>query len=157
MDLEPTRDELLARPEVILQTIRTTVGADGYSGSCQRGASQRHLRKFAPERCVFRPGAHHCDGHRLVAVRAITANSGSVSEAAVPEPRSWTSAPVQLPACRRYSAINWPWPVSPSVCQIATALVGKQRLEKVIASTPPGRSTRARSRRTSTGCVRYWI
>jgi cysteine synthase A len=40
--------------------------------------------------------------------------------------------------------------------QIATALVGKQRLEKVITTGAPGRSARARSASTSTGCCRYW-
>ena len=35
--------------------------------------------------------------------------------------------------------------------------VQKHRFEKLIASGAPGRSTRARSRSTTTGCCRYWI
>ena len=36
------------------------------------------------------------------------------------------------------------------------ALVGKQRFEKETIATPPGRSTRRTSAKTSSGRVRYW-
>ena len=39
---------------------------------------------------------------------------------------------------------------------MATALVGKQRFEKLITAGAPGRSTRAISDRTATGRWRYW-
>ena len=42
-----------------------------------------------------------------------------------------------------------------SICQIATAFVGKQRFENVIASGAPGFKTRATSASTSPGRVRY--
>jgi hypothetical protein len=40
---------------------------------------------------------------------------------------------------------------------MATALVGKQRFEKLISSGAPGFSARATSLNTSTGRCRYWI
>jgi len=42
-------------------------------------------------------------------------------------------------------------------CQIATALVGKQRFEKVTSAGLPGRSAWARLENTLAGCWRYWM
>ena len=46
------------------------------------------------------------------------------------------------------------WASSSLASQPRMALVGKQRLEKVVTNRPPGRSTRATSANTSIGRVR---
>ncbi|WP_246078826.1 hypothetical protein [Modestobacter excelsi] len=68
--------------------------------------------------------------------------------------RSATVGSLNRPLRRTSSATTAPCCASSVASQPRTALVGKQRFEKVTASCPPGRSTRPTSASTSIGRVR---
>src|SRR5262249_42653868 len=80
------------------------------------------------------------------AYRGSPAVAGGVHSAAVGGPKPRARPP--------YYPARPPRPSSLVASQPRLAVVGKQRLEKVTTSGPPGRSTRATSRTTSTGRTR---
>ena len=80
----------------------------------------------------------------------ITTHSGSPRGGV----EAWFAIPVN-PASRIYAATRRCWSGPEKACQIATALVGKHRLENDTANGAPVRDTRRTSRNTSTGRCKY--
>ena len=126
-------------------------GRRGRRRSCWCSArgrrSGRHCWHSSGRRGREAGGDHQPAGSRV----AVTAYSGSPTPGGV---RSWTRGSSNRPVRRTSSATTRPCWSSSAASQPRTALVGKHRLEKVIASSPPGRSTRAASASTSIGRVR---